>query len=85
VHADIVFDVISGLRIPREAIHLDDDGTIFIYLLTGARAERVNVEILLESGENYLVRDGLETGSPLRSGSTIIVRANDLFDGKVVG
>ena len=84
MRADIIFDVVSGIRVPKEAIHLDDDGTTFIFLQTGARAERVNVDILLESGDSYIVRDGVETGTPLRVGATIIVKANNLFDGKVV-
>ncbi|MCL2226028.1 MAG: hypothetical protein FWB97_00130 [Oscillospiraceae bacterium] len=83
--AEIVFDVISGIRVPKEALHLDDDGTLFIFLQTGARAERVNIEVIREYGDVFLVRDGIETGSPLRSGSTIIVRANNLYHGKVVG
>jgi hypothetical protein len=84
LRADVVFDTISGIRVPKEAIHLDDNGVIFVFLQTGVRAERVNVEILLESGDSYLVRDGLETGTPLRAGSTIIVRANNLYHNKVV-
>ena len=82
--ADILYNTVSGIRVPKEAIHLDDDGTLFVYLQTGVRAERVNVEILREYGDNYLVRDGAESGTPLRAGSTIIVKANDLFDGKIV-
>ena len=85
LRADIVFSVVSGIRVPKEAIQLDDYGVIFIYLQTGVRAERVDVEILAESGDSYIVRDGVETGLPLRVGSTIIVRANGLFDGKIVG
>ena len=84
LNADVIFDMVSGIRVPKEAIHLDDDGSTFLYLQTGARAERVDVEILITSGDNYLVRDGVETGSPLRAGSTIIVRANDLYHGKIV-
>jgi len=84
LRAEVVFETISGIRVPKEAIHLDDEGTTFIFLQTGVRAERVDVEILLVSGDSYLVRDGAETGTPLRTGSTIIVRANNLFDGKVV-
>ena len=83
--ADVVFEIITGLRVPVEAIQLDDDGTTFVYLQTGVRAERVDVEILVETGDSYLVTDGLEAGTPLRAGSTIIVRANGLFDGKIVG
>ena len=85
MRAEIIFNVVTGIRVPKEAIHLDDDGATFIYLQTGVRAERVDVEILLETGDSYLVRDGAETGLPLRAGSTIIVRANGLYDGKVVG
>jgi hypothetical protein len=85
LRADIVHDVVSGIRVPKEAIHLDDDGmTHYVFLQTGVRAERVDVEILHEIGDSYLVRDGAEAGTPLRTGSTIIVRANNLFDGKVV-
>ena len=85
LRADIVFGDIFGIRVPKEAIRLDDDGTTYIFLQTGAIAERVDVEILIESGDSYLVRDGAETGTPLRVGSKIIVKANDLFNGKVVG
>ena len=85
--ADFIFGVVTGIRVPKEAIHLDDDGTEYIYIQTGVRAERVDVERFrdIETGGSYLVRDGAETGSPLRTGSTIIVRANNLFDGKIVG
>jgi len=84
LRAEVVYGVVTGIRVPKEAIHLDDDGKTFIYLQTGVRAERVDVQILHEYGESYIVRDGIETGSPLRAGSTIIVRANNLFHGKIV-
>ena len=84
MRADVISGAVSGIRVPREAIHLDDDGTTYIFLQTGVTAERVDVEILLEAGDSYLVRDGTETGTPLRAGATIIVKANNLFDGKVV-
>ena len=85
LHADIILENIVGIRVPKEAIHLDDNGVTHVFLQTGARAERVNVEILTIVGDSYIVRDGAETGSPLRVGSTIIVRANNLFDGRVIG
>jgi len=84
LHADVVTGVVTGIRVPKEAIRLDDEAVTFVYLQTGARAERVDVEILYETGDVYLVRDGVETGSPLREGSTIIVKANNLYDGKIV-
>jgi len=85
LRADVVLGVVSGIRVPREAIHLDDDLNSFIYLQTSGYAEKIDVEILRETGDSYLVRDGAETGSPLRVDSIIIVRANNLYHGKVVG
>jgi len=88
VHAEIVLNVVSGIRVPKDAIHLDDDLNTFVYLQTAGFAERVPVEILDPPGivsDSYLVRDGLETGSPLRVDSIIIVRANNLYHGKVIG
>jgi len=85
VRADVIFDTITGIRLPKEAIHLDSDGSLYVFIQTGVRAERVNVEILAEYGDIYLIPDGLHTGSALRPGSTIIVRGNNLYHGRVVG
>jgi len=84
LRADVVSGVVSGIRIPKQAIHLDDENNTFIYLQTSGFAEKVDVEILTELGDSYLVRDGAETGSPLRVDSIIIVKANNLYHGKVV-
>jgi len=84
LRADVVSGVITGIRVPKQAIHLDDNNNTFIYLQTSGFAERVDVDILTEIGDSYLVRDGAETGSPLRVDSIIIVKANNLYHGKVV-
>ena len=84
MNAEIVCGVISGIHVPKEAIRLDEGGATFVFLQTGVRAERVDVQILGEFGDSYIVRDGSETGTPLRAGATIIVKANNLYDGKVV-
>ena len=85
LRAEVAFGAITGIRVPKEAIHLEDDAGACVFIQTGVVAERVSVEILLEAGDSYLVRDGAETGGPLRAGATIIVKANGLFDGKVIG
>jgi len=86
LRADIVFGEISGIRVPKEAIHLDDENNTFVYLQTSGYAEMVEVEILRITGDSYLVRDGEESSppTPLRVDSIIIVRANNLYHGKVV-
>jgi hypothetical protein len=82
--AEIVFDYYSGITVPKKAIHLDDENKTFIYLLTGLQAEQVYVNIMYEDGDNYVVEDGVTSGSVLREGSEIIVKADNLYDGKVV-
>jgi hypothetical protein len=82
--AEITISERIGLRIPKAAMRLDDDNRTYVFLLTGVRAERADVEIIGEYEGDYTVRDGTESGSLLRSGSEIIVKANNVYDGKVV-
>jgi len=79
--ADVVFERMSGVRVPKEAVHLDEDGNAYLYVLLGMQAARAAIEVVTESGDYYLVapQDGA-----LGPGSQIIVRANGLADGKVV-
>ena len=84
VQADIVFETITGVCVPKEAIHLDDENKPFIFLETGARAERVNVIILSEFGDSYLVESASDRNTSLRDGATVIVRANNIEHGKVI-
>ena len=84
LRADVVLGVFSGIRIPKEAIHLDDENNTFVFLETSGFAEQIAVEILITAGDSYIVRDNTQAGSPLRVDSTIIVRANNLYHGKTV-
>jgi hypothetical protein len=82
--AEVAFDSMSGLLVPKEAVHTEPDGKTYIYLLTVLQAEKVYVEIISQDGSDYIVKDGAVNGTVLREGSEIIVKGNDLYDGKVV-
>jgi hypothetical protein len=85
--AQVLFDTHGGLLVPKEAVyHEEGDGgnQTYIYLLTGLQAEKVPVTVLCENGDSFVVQDGAENGTVLRVGSEIIVKARDLYDGKVV-
>lgn len=84
--AQVLFDTYSGLLVPKDAVHRENEGDDrpYVYLLTGLRAEKVPVTILCEKGDSYIVQDGAENKTVLREGSEIIVTAKDLYDGKVV-
>jgi putative membrane fusion protein len=79
----VLFDSITGLLVPKEAVH-QESGKTYVYLLTELRAERVEVTILAQNGDSYVVQDGAENGTALRTGAEIIVKAKDLYNGKVI-
>ena len=81
MYADIVFDSFTGLRVPKEAVHLDEDGQ-YLYILSGVQAKRVGIEVISQSGDYYVIKS--KDLIMLHEGSEIITKANDLYDGKVV-
>lgn len=81
VSAQIVFGTLSGVSAPREAVHLDADGNSIVYILEGVTAHKVKINIIAENGDYYMVE---ATKDGLREGDTVIVRANNLYDGAVV-
>ena len=86
--AQVEFSSTTGLLIPKEAVFhetVESEDKTYIFLLTGLQAEKVYVDILSETGDNYIVTDGTENGTVIREGSVVIVKAEDLYHGKVVG
>ena len=82
VSAEIVFDTHEGIRVPKEAVYADEDGS-FVYTLTGLQAEKKYIEIVWETEDYYLA--GLSTeASALRVGNEIILTSKELYDGKVM-
>ena len=78
--AELVLSQDSGLRIPRKALHVDENGQSCVYVQTALLAEKKPVQVLKDFGDYYMVSSDV-----LRAGDEIIVSAKNLFDGKVVG
>ena len=82
---------------PREAIRaekatLNEEGerteadAVGVYCVVGMEAQFKPVEILYQGEDFAVVRGtGQTERSRLRTGDEIIITANDLYDGKVVG
>lgn len=79
--AEIVFGTLSGVSVPREALHLNDKGETVVYILEGVRAQEIPVTVLTETADLYMVK---ETRDGLRVNDQVIVRAASLYDGAVV-
>ncbi len=77
--AELIFSQETGLRIPRQALRVGEDGGVFVYVQTGLRAEAKAVELVKDYGDYYVVR-----GEGLHAGDEIIVSGKGLYDGKVV-
>lgn len=82
--ADVVFRVYSGLRVPKDALRVNDEGQDGVYVLESAEARWKPVTILYDNGESYVVELDKSKVSNLWPGDEIIVNAKNLYDGKVV-
>lgn len=97
--AQVLTGALEGLRVPREALRVDtrtmenEDGTTQevqvqgVYCLVGREARFKPVEILYSNSHFALVRPDVPDTQEvlrLRAGDEVIVKAKNLYDGKVV-
>ena len=95
--AEIIRRSVSGIRVPTEALRaekvtVDKEGNrtvtegTGVYCVVGMEARFKPVKVLYSGDGFVLVKADTETEKiRLRSGDEIILTANDLYDGKVVG
>ena len=91
VAAEVIYAEHSGMRVPNPALYVNENGTVYLYTLTGQQAERRKVKIVYSSESFALVENDFteeEKQNPpayaLRPGNIVIVNGRDLYDGKVV-
>lgn len=83
--ADVVFIQYTGLRVPKDAVYVDESGQPGVYILESARARWKSITILHDNGESYVVELDKTKTENLWPGDEILVGAKNLYDGKVVG
>lgn len=66
--AEISISDCEGIKVPRKAMHFDDDGNAFVYVLSAGITEKKNVEIIYTSRSFYLCGE-----AELRRGMEILV------------
>ena len=84
VMVDIIFDIYSGLRIPKSALRMDSDGNTCVYVVEARNAALKYVDIISESGDYYVVEEDTSSTDNLWAGDEIITAGRNLYDGKVV-
>ena len=91
--AELILDSYEGLRVPKNALRISEDGRTGVYCRIGLQSYFKPVELVYQ-GEDYgLVRPGeIEAVTEsdvilytLRAGDEAIVTAGELFNGKVIG
>ena len=83
-NAQLVQTSSAGLRIPKEAVRVEEDGKIGVYCLSGLQAKFKPVTILFEGESFYLVEYDRGNAAAIREGDLVIVAGEGLYDGKVV-
>ena len=81
--ADVVYSEHTGLRVPLKAVHMDDDGQTFVYVVTAAQLEKKPIEIIYQTDSYCLVAQSTDSNA-LRAGNDIVVSGKGLSDGQVV-
>ena len=81
--ADVVYSEHTGLRVPLKAVHMDDDGQAYVYVVTAAQLEKKPIEIIYQTGDYCLVAQSAESNA-LRAGNEIVVTGKGLSNGQVV-
>ena len=88
--ANIIHHSYSGIRVPTEALRVQD-GVTGVYCLVGMQAVFKPVDVVYQGSNYYLVEpskleDDTEntSSSRLREGDSVLITAMDLYDGKVI-
>lgn len=84
--AELVLREHEGVRVPKAAIRVDEDGSVGVYTLIAQQANfvRVDLETAYETENYYIVAYDPASTSSLRPGDEIIVRSKNIYDGKVI-
>ena len=89
---DLIFSSATGIRVPKNALVQDGEGQWGVWAAVGAQAEFKPVTVVGDDGDYYLVTplvpatdlDKNVAKRALRPGDEIILRAQGLFEGKVI-
>ncbi|MDR1736763.1 MAG: hypothetical protein LBR85_07870 [Oscillospiraceae bacterium] len=84
--ADVLFSVHQGLRVPRDAVRVDENGDHYVFCAVLSRVVKKPVEIIrdIERENFYLCAYNPASTSNLLEGDEIITYGTDLYDGMVI-
>ena len=82
--AKIILSSSTGLRVPKSAIHLNDEGETGVYSIFGANMTFKKIDVIFENETYALCSYHTGESGYLQLYDTIIVKGKDLYDNKAV-
>lgn len=84
--AELVLREHEGVRVPKTAVRVDEEGNSGVFIVVAAQAQFVKMDIATayETENYYIVAYDPASTSSIRPGDEIVVRSKNLFDGKVL-
>lgn len=84
--AELVLSSYSGIRVPANALRVNDEGQAGVYCVVGSLARFKPVDIVYQGDGYTLVRasKSAEGSVILRAGDEVVVTASDIEPGKVI-
>ena len=82
--AEVVFEEYDGIRVPSDAVHVDEEtGESYVWVITAMQLERKNIDIIY-TGDGFCIAARGSSPDALREGNTIVVSGRDLHEGKLM-
>jgi hypothetical protein len=79
----LVLDSHRGIRIPRRAVHVID-GVQGVYVQRGAELVFRRIDVIVREVDFFLVEDTTDRHGYISLYDSVVVRGNDLYEGKIV-
>lgn len=84
--AEIVVRSVTGINVPKSAVH-KNNGIHYVYILKGSVVFERRIDVIYEGSDYYTARDGLPSDDGdvyLQSNDTLILNGQNLFDGRIL-
>jgi hypothetical protein len=80
----LILESFKGIRIPRAAVHVNDDGEQGVFVRNGAELVFRRINAIKRERDFFLVEDTTETPGFISLYDNVVTRGRDLYEGKIV-
>ncbi|MEG1789864.1 MAG: HlyD family efflux transporter periplasmic adaptor subunit [Oscillospiraceae bacterium] len=81
--AEMIYSEQVGLRVPTKALHVDEDGDSFVYVIAAGLVDIRYVKTVCQTDDYFLVENETSPNA-LREGDEIIVAGRNIYEGMII-